>query len=90
MAHSTEGLKDLQARFGQWRRLGEPVDLLSAEETADMVGSERFFGALLDHRAGTINPMSYCRGSRVPRLRQAQRSTGVRVRELKQWVIFGG
>ena len=85
VAHSAKGLKDLQARFGQWQRLGEPVDLLSAEETADMVGSERFFGALLDHRAGTINPMSYCRGlARAASAAGAKISTGVRVQELKQ------
>ena len=53
---------DLQYRKSEWDRLGAPVDLLSADETAELTGTRRFYGALVDKRAGTINPMGYCRG----------------------------
>ncbi len=61
-AHSLRGLKDLTERYQEWQRLGEPVELLSSDTTAKMVGTDIFFGGLHDHRAGTINPMGYCRG----------------------------
>jgi glycine/D-amino acid oxidase-like deaminating enzyme len=38
------------------------VSLLNAEETAERTGSTTFHGALHDARAGTIQPLSYCRG----------------------------
>ena len=61
-AHSKLGFVDLQYRKSEWDRLGAPVDLLSADETAELTGTRRFYGALVDKRAGTINPMGYCRG----------------------------
>lgn len=61
-AHGKSGLVDLQYRKSEWDRLGAPVDLLSADETAELTGTRRFYGALVDKRAGTINPMGYCRG----------------------------
>ncbi len=62
LAHSTAGLKDLDRRLEQLARLGAPVDLLDASKTAELVGSERFFGALHDRRAGTIQPLAYAHG----------------------------
>jgi L-pipecolate oxidase len=61
-AHAASGLRDLSARHAEWQRMGEPVDLLTRQQMADMIGTDRFVGGLLDHRAGTINPMGYCRG----------------------------
>ena len=61
-AHSKSGLENLQYRKSEWDRLGAPVDLLSANETAALTGTRSFYGALVDNRAGTINPMGYCRG----------------------------
>lgn len=61
-AHGKSGFVDLQYRKSEWDRLGAPVDLLSADETAELTGTRRFYGALVDKRAGTINPMGYCRG----------------------------
>ena len=61
-AHSAKGLADLRRRAEEWRRLGAPVELLSREEAGARVGSRAFHGGLLDHRAGTINPMGYARG----------------------------
>jgi len=61
-AHSAAGFEDLARRHEQWRDLGAPVELLSAHDAAARIGSEAFHGALLDRRAGTINPMGYARG----------------------------
>lgn len=61
-AHGPAGLDDLKDRHSEWQRIGEPVDLLNAFEVAKMTGTGAFHGGLLDHRAGTINPMGYCRG----------------------------
>ncbi|HWU50185.1 MAG TPA: FAD-binding oxidoreductase [Asticcacaulis sp.] len=56
------GLAELQQREDQWRRRGAPVRLLSREETAQKIGSDAYEGALLDLRAGTIQPLAYVRG----------------------------
>lgn len=84
-AHGPSGLADLEARHAEWQRLGEPVDLLDAAQVAEMVGTTAFHGGLLDHRAGTINPMAYCRGlARVARAAGAEITTGVRVTKLER------
>ncbi|AWB23397.1 FAD-binding oxidoreductase [Methylobacterium currus] len=56
------GLAELQERARQWQARGAPVRLLDAEETARMVGTRAYAGALLDARAGTIQPLAYARG----------------------------
>lgn len=82
-AHAPSGLKDLKDRHAQWQRLGEPVDLLSRQDIADLVGTKAFHGGLLDHRAGTINPMGYCRGlARAALGAGAKIATGVNVVKL--------
>ncbi|OCW57839.1 NAD(P)/FAD-dependent oxidoreductase [Hoeflea olei] len=73
-AHSPKGLKDLERRAGEWSRLGAPVRLLSRQETTEKIGSEAFYGGLLDARAGTLNPMGYVRG-----LARAAQAAGVRI-----------
>ena len=79
-AHAPSGFRDLQERHAEWQRLGEPVDLIGREEIAALIGSRAFYGGLLDHRAGTINPMGYCRGlARAALGAGAGISTGVRV-----------
>lgn len=84
-AHSPKGYADLARRAEEWHRLGAPVDLLSAEEVAGKVGTRVFHGGLLDHRAGTINPMGYVRGlARAARAAGATINTGVRVTGLER------
>jgi glycine/D-amino acid oxidase-like deaminating enzyme len=56
------GLDELKAREAQWQARGAPVRLLSTEETKAMVGSSAYSAALLDARAGTIQPLAYVRG----------------------------
>jgi glycine/D-amino acid oxidase-like deaminating enzyme len=73
-AHSPGGFSALQQRQAQWKRRGAPVTLLSREEAAPKIGSESFHGALLDQRAGTIQPLAYAYG-----LAQVAKSTGARL-----------
>lgn len=61
-AHSRAGFAGLQERFRQQRQRGAPVELLDAAATARLTGARTLHGALLDHRAGTIQPQSYARG----------------------------
>lgn len=82
-AHAPSGYQDLVERYTEWRRLGAPVDLLDREAAAAKIGSSAFFGGLVDHRAGTINPMGYCRGlARAALAEGAEISTGVRATKL--------
>ena len=78
-ARSKGGLRELRGRFAEWRRLGAPVELIDRDGVHEMTGSPAFLGALLDRRAGTINPMAYCRGlARAAAAAGATISTGVR------------
>ena len=82
-AHSPKGYRDLARRAEEWRRLGEPVELLNKERAAELTGTDAFYGGLLDHRAGTINPMGYARGlARAALGAGAKISTNVTVKKL--------
>ncbi len=82
-AHARSGYKELTERAAEWERLGEPVELLDRSSIAELIGTDVFHGALLDHRAGTINPMGYCRGlARAARGAGAKIATGVRATAL--------
>ncbi|MBX2885556.1 MAG: FAD-binding oxidoreductase [Granulosicoccus sp.] len=92
-AHSQRGLKDLQGRATEWQRLNEPVELLNRQQVSDMVGTDAYCGGLLDHRAGTINPMAYCRGlARAAHGAGATIGIGVRANRLEKeagkWRLF--
>ena len=82
-AHAPSGMRDLRERYQEWQSMGQPVELLTREEAAEMIGTRAFHGGLLDHRAGTINPMGYCRGlARAASAAGAIISTGALVRKL--------
>tara|TARA_R110002072_G_scaffold517_5_gene3170 strand:+ start:7361 stop:8665 length:1305 start_codon:yes stop_codon:yes gene_type:complete len=61
-AHSPAGLKDLARRQAQWAARGAELEVIDRRETADKIGTDRFYGALWDHRAGTIQPLGYVQG----------------------------
>jgi glycine/D-amino acid oxidase-like deaminating enzyme len=61
-AVGTAGLEEVEKRAAQWQMRGADVRLLNADETAAKVGSRAYAGALLDLRAGTIQPLAYVRG----------------------------
>ena len=82
-AHAPKGLDELPRRADTWQALGAPVELLSRVQATEMIGTEAFHGGLLDHRAGTINPMSYVRGlARAANATGAKISTGVHIQNL--------
>lgn len=56
------GFAELTERARQWQSRGAAVRLIDAAETARKVGTEAYTGALLDERAGTIQPLAYVRG----------------------------
>ncbi|WP_137818566.1 FAD-binding oxidoreductase [Pseudomonas sp. 2FG] len=62
MAHNARGLADLQSRCGQWQRRGAPVEMLTGAACSEATGTRRIAAALLDRRAGTLNPMAYTSG----------------------------
>ncbi|WP_440088567.1 L-pipecolate oxidase [Pseudomonas fragariae (ex Marin et al. 2024)] len=62
MAHNAKGLADLRSRAEQWQRRGANVELLTGKTCEDACGTDKVAGALLDHRAGTVNPMAYVSG----------------------------
>ncbi len=76
LAHARSGLADLKDRFRQGKGIGAPLQLLDRAETARRTGSDIFHGSLFDPRAGTVQPLAYCRG-----LVQAARQAGARIFE---------
>ena len=62
LAHAPNGLKDLENRLVQQQARQAPVALLDAEETARRTGTNAFYGALHDRRAGTVQPLAYVQG----------------------------
>lgn len=57
-----KGFAELTERARQWQARGAPVDLLGQAEGAKALGTGFYAGALLDRRAGTIQPLAYARG----------------------------
>nr|WP_246525771.1 FAD-binding oxidoreductase [Thalassovita aquimarina] len=94
-AHSARGFRELQSRYRQGEAIGAPVQLLSAEETARRTGAAGLHGALFDPRAGTIQPLAYCRGlARAARQAGAHVFSGTRVTGLSRigevWQLVAG
>ncbi len=61
-AHSEKGMEYLIERFKQGELYKEPLTVFDKTETENKVGSSKFIGSLRDSRAGTIQPLAYCRG----------------------------
>ena len=62
LAPDARSMKGNIALAEQWRRRGVAVRVLDGGETARLVGSEAYVGALLDPRCGGLQPLSYARG----------------------------
>jgi glycine/D-amino acid oxidase-like deaminating enzyme len=56
------GVAEIQERARQWQARGAPVELVDAQGTKTLTGTGAYQGALLDRRAGTIQPLAYARG----------------------------
>jgi glycine/D-amino acid oxidase-like deaminating enzyme len=75
-AHAAAGFRDLENRYTQQLARDAPVKLLGPEEARRRTNIETIQGALFDARAGTIQPLAYCRG-----LARAATAAGARVYE---------
>ena len=62
LAHAPKAMADLKSRHAQLAARGAPVRLIDMSSTAQRTGTDRFYGALHDARAGTIQPLAYARG----------------------------
>lgn len=61
-AAGSTGLRDIENRLRQQQARNAPVELLDAPETASRTGTNAYRAALLDHRAGTVQPLAYAQG----------------------------
>lgn len=61
-APNNKGVKDLEDRLQQWQDRGAPVTLLSQSQAANALGTDHYKAALLDERAGTVQPLAYACG----------------------------
>src|SRR5229473_6962702 len=60
--HSPGRIKIAERRVKQWSRAGAPVELLSRDETRQMLGSDAWFGGFWNKTGGHINPLALSRG----------------------------
>jgi glycine/D-amino acid oxidase-like deaminating enzyme len=60
--HSPGRLKIAERRVRQWLKLGASVELLSRDETRQMLGSDAWFGGFWNRSGGHINPLALSRG----------------------------
>ncbi|WP_052019429.1 NAD(P)/FAD-dependent oxidoreductase [Pelistega indica] len=62
MAHNVEGEADVDDRYQQLARRGVDVEVLSGAKCHEYCGTTSIQKALLDKRAGTVNPYAYVVG----------------------------
>ena len=61
-AHSGQVMRTLEKRAAQWTERGAPVEILDRGEVSRRIGTPAYAGGWIDRRAGSIQPLSYCRG----------------------------
>jgi glycine/D-amino acid oxidase-like deaminating enzyme len=64
------------ATVDQLTRRGAPVEYLERGAIADLTGTGRYVGAMLDRRGGDLNPLGYCRGLAKAAIRAGARIHG--------------
>ena len=62
MAHNARGETDVDIRYEQLTRRGANVEVITGSKCHEYCGTTSIDKALLDHRAGTLNPLAYVRG----------------------------
>ncbi|MEQ6249974.1 FAD-dependent oxidoreductase [Sulfitobacter sp. HNIBRBA3233] len=75
-AHSPGRVKLVQKRVEAWQRYGFPAELKDRAETADLLGTDFWYGAMANPTGGHINPLAFARG-----LAQAAERKGAVVHE---------
>ena len=61
LAHKASALDYLAQRAEQLSSYGAQLQLLDADDTFNRTRAKGYYGALLDNRAGTLQPLKYCR-----------------------------
>ena len=73
-AYSKKSMEYLK-QYGEYHAsTGAPVEWLDRQQTSDLIGSDFYLGGFLDKRAGSVQPLSYCRG-----LAQAALKAGAKI-----------
>ena len=72
-AYSQKSMDYLKGYADYQHSIGAPIEILDQQETARLIGSGFYTGSFLDKRAGSVQPLSYCRG-----LAQAAITAGAR------------
>src|SRR6478609_8745661 len=60
--HSPGRIKIAERRVRQWSKFGAPVEMLSRDQTRQMLGSDAWFGGFWNRTGGHINPLALSRG----------------------------
>jgi glycine/D-amino acid oxidase-like deaminating enzyme len=60
--HSPGRIKIAERRVRQWSKFGASVELLSRDQTRQMLGSDAWFGGFWNKSGGHINPLALSRG----------------------------
>jgi glycine/D-amino acid oxidase-like deaminating enzyme len=55
-------MKIAERRVRQWSKFGAPVELLSRDQTRQMLGSDAWYGGFWNRSGGHINPLALSRG----------------------------
>ncbi|MTD12027.1 FAD-dependent oxidoreductase [Acinetobacter sp. YIM 103518] len=92
MAHNREAEQDVDSRYAQLTRRGADVEVLTGAKCHEYCGTTSIQKALLDKRAGTVNPYAYVMG-----LAQAAKRLGVKIyenspsteieKQQSQWIV---
>lgn len=61
-AHSPGRIRLSEKRVEAWRRYGSPAELLDREAAARLLGSDFWYGGMLNPTGGHINPLALARG----------------------------
>ena len=61
-AHAPTAVAQIEKRVRDWSDLGADVTMIPSEEIASRLGTEFYFGASIDRRGGSLNPLAYARG----------------------------
>lgn len=60
--HDAASERTVRSRVAQWQRRGQPLRMLSREETAAILGTDAYTGAMIDERGGNLHPLNYALG----------------------------
>ena len=60
--HSLGRIRIAERRVRQWSKFGAAVELLSRDQTRQMLGSDAWFGGFWNRSGGHINPLALSRG----------------------------